>query len=54
MLAVSKTKPIDILMEAYNAGQVHFGENYVEELVKKSGEVAPYSQHRCQQTSSGT
>lgn len=29
LVAVSKTKPIEDLMEAYNAGQRHFGENYV-------------------------
>lgn len=39
LLAVSKTKPNEILMEAYKAGQIHFGENYVEELVRKSKEV---------------
>lgn len=29
LVAVSKTKPVEDLMEAYNAGQRHFGENYV-------------------------
>ena len=35
LVAVSKTKPRELLMEAYNAGQRHFGENKVQELVTK-------------------
>ena len=35
LVAVSKTKPVTDLMEAYNAGQRIFGENYVQELVEK-------------------
>lgn len=35
LIAVSKTKPIELLMEAYEAGQRDFGENYVQELVEK-------------------
>lgn len=35
LVAVSKTKPNELLMEAYDAGQRHFGENYVQELVDK-------------------
>lgn len=35
LVAVSKTKPNDMLMEAYAAGQRHFGENYVQELAGK-------------------
>jgi len=35
LIAVSKTKPIEMLMEAYNAGFKRFGENYVQELVGK-------------------
>ncbi|MFY8180891.1 MAG: YggS family pyridoxal phosphate-dependent enzyme [Flavobacterium sp.] len=35
LVAVSKTKPVADLMEAYNAGQQIFGENYVQELVEK-------------------
>jgi len=35
LVAVSKTKPISDLMEAYEAGQRVFGENYVQELVDK-------------------
>ncbi len=40
LVAVSKTKPVADLMEAYNAGQLVFGENYVQELVEKH-EVLP-------------
>jgi PLP dependent protein len=35
LVAVSKTKPVEMLMEAYNAGFKRFGENYVQELVEK-------------------
>jgi len=35
LVAVSKTKPISMLLEAYDAGQKDFGENYVQELVDK-------------------
>ena len=35
LVAVSKTKPVEMLMEAYNAGIRDFGENYVQELVDK-------------------
>ncbi len=35
LVAVSKTKPITDLMEAYNAGQRVFGENKVQEMVSK-------------------
>lgn len=36
LLAVSKTKPLEYLEEAYMAGMRDFGENKVQELVKKS------------------
>ncbi len=36
VVAVSKTKPVEDLMEAYNAGHRDFGENYVQELVGKA------------------
>lgn len=36
LLAVSKTKPLEALEEAYIAGARDFGENKVQELVKKS------------------
>lgn len=35
LIAVSKTKPNEMLMEAYEAGCRHFGENKVQELVDK-------------------
>ncbi len=35
LIAVSKTKPAAVLMEAYDAGQRVFGENNVQELVEK-------------------
>jgi len=37
LVAVSKTKPIELIIEAYNAGQRHFGENYIQEIINKSG-----------------
>lgn len=39
LVAVSKTKPISDLMEAYDAGQRIFGENYVQELVEKQEQM---------------
>ncbi|MBC8109502.1 MAG: YggS family pyridoxal phosphate-dependent enzyme [Verrucomicrobia bacterium] len=35
LIAVSKTKPVEILQQAYDAGQKIFGENRVQELVPK-------------------
>ena len=35
LVAVSKTKPNELLMEAYSTGQRAFGENKVQELVSK-------------------
>jgi pyridoxal phosphate enzyme (YggS family) len=35
LVAVSKTKPIEDLQEAYDAGQRIFGENQVQEMVEK-------------------
>ena len=36
LVAVSKTKPVSAIQEAYEAGHLDFGENYVQELVDKS------------------
>ncbi|CAH0556114.1 unnamed protein product [Brassicogethes aeneus] len=36
LVAVSKTKPASCIIEAYEEGQRHFGENYVNELVEKA------------------
>jgi PLP dependent protein len=35
LVAVSKTKPVPMILEAYEAGQRDFGENYVQELTDK-------------------
>ena len=32
---MAKTKPVELVIEAYKAGQRHFGENYVNELFEK-------------------
>ncbi len=39
LVAVSKTKTREQIMEAYDAGQRDFGENYVQELVSKQKEL---------------
>lgn len=44
LIAVSKTKPIEMLQEAYHTGVREFGENYVQELVDKI-EVLPPDIH---------
>ena len=36
LVAVSKTKPPEVVRWAYEGGQRHFGENYVQELVEKA------------------
>ncbi|XP_044516800.1 pyridoxal phosphate homeostasis protein isoform X1 [Gracilinanus agilis] len=36
LVAVSKTKPADMVIEAYAHGQRSFGENYVQELLEKA------------------
>ncbi len=41
LIAVSKTKPIAMLEEAYHAGQRAFGENYVQELIEKQPQLPP-------------
>ena len=35
LIAVSKTKPVELIKEAYDAGQCDFGENYIQELEDK-------------------
>ena len=35
LIAVSKTKPAPLIKEAYNAGQIEFGESYVQEFLDK-------------------
>ena len=44
LIAVSKTKPVPMLMDAYECGCRHFGENKVQELVAKY-EVMPKDIH---------
>ena len=39
LVAVSKTKPISDLMEAYEAGQRIFGENKIQEMAEKFEEM---------------
>lgn len=38
LVAVSKTKPPEMVVEAYRHGQRNFGENYVNELVDKASD----------------
>lgn len=38
MVAVSKTKPVELILSAYECGQRHFGENYVQELCEKAAD----------------
>lgn len=39
LVAVSKTKSVRVILEAYEVGQVHFGENKVQELLDKSEDL---------------
>ena len=39
LLAVSKTKPVENIIDAYNAGQRHFGESYAKEAEIKIPEL---------------
>ena len=39
LVAVSKTKPKEDILELYNLGHRHFGENYVQELCDKQKEL---------------
>jgi len=36
LIAVSKTKPLELIREAVAAGQTHFAENYAQELREKA------------------
>lgn len=36
LIAVSKTKPLQDIQAAVSAGQIHFGENYVQEALEKT------------------
>ena len=35
LVAVSKKCPVEKIIEANNAGQIHFGENYIQEVIQK-------------------
>ena len=39
LVAVSKTKPVEEILELYKMGQLDFGENYVQEMVAKAGQL---------------
>ena len=39
LVAVSKTKPIEDIQALYDLGHRDFGENYVQELVDKEGQL---------------
>ena len=41
LIAVSKTKPVEMLLEAYAAGARDFGENKVQEIVDKIDKLPP-------------
>lgn len=39
VIAVSKTKPVSLIREVYEAGHRYFGENYAQELLDKAPEL---------------
>ncbi|KAG8819242.1 hypothetical protein FRC17_010539 [Serendipita sp. 399] len=39
LVAVSKRKPVSDIMACFQAGQIHFGENYANELVEKAEQL---------------
>ena len=39
LISVSKTKPVELLREAYEAGSRDFGENRVQEIMEKYGQM---------------
>jgi pyridoxal phosphate enzyme (YggS family) len=46
LLAVSKTHSSKKIIDAYNSGQRSFGENYADELIEKSEELAAFKDLR--------
>jgi pyridoxal phosphate enzyme (YggS family) len=42
LLAVSKTKPAEDIVAAYQAGQRHFGESYLQEALRKQQELGAF------------
>ncbi|KAJ8944220.1 hypothetical protein NQ318_014582 [Aromia moschata] len=45
LVAVSKLKPVSLILDAYEEGQRHFGENYVQELEEKAN--SPEIMEKC-------
>ena len=45
LIAVSKTKPVEMLQEVYDAGARYFGENKVQEIMNKYDRVKPVRWH---------
>lgn len=42
VVAVSKTKPVSLIRQVYDAGHRCFGENYVQEITEKAPQVSLY------------
>ncbi len=42
IIAVSKTKPVEMIKQAYEAGINNFGENYIQEAIEKAGVLSEY------------
>ena len=40
VVAVSKTKPVSLIRQVYDAGHRCFGENYVQEITEKAPQVS--------------
>ena len=53
LIAVSKTKPVELIKEAYDAGQRDFGENYIQEGVEKLLAVRKWEAERFGSPDSG-
>eukprot|EP00262_Sarcandra_glabra_P017745 TRINITY_DN6178_c0_g1_i1.p1 TRINITY_DN6178_c0_g1~~TRINITY_DN6178_c0_g1_i1.p1 ORF type:complete len:275 (+),score=26.25 TRINITY_DN6178_c0_g1_i1:146-970(+) len=41
VVAVSKTKPVSLIRQVYDAGHRSFGENYVQEFIEKAPQLPP-------------
>ena len=41
VIAVSKTKPVSLIQQVYDAGHRVFGENYAQEILEKAPQVGP-------------
>lgn len=41
LIAVSKTKPVEDIITAYEGGHRYFGENYIEEFLEKIEKLNP-------------